>query len=273
MKSILVPTDFSENAFTALNYAITIAHKFGYSVEVFHAFLMPPTGSTVMVNIIDILEKNAREALDVLKVRVESEIPLASSIQITYEAFHGTVVGVIKRRCSQKKKSLVVMGSQGETSFTDRWLGTNASDASKNLDIPLLILPAHTQMRPTPRFLFAVDLKVQERTDAFKFIADLTHHLNAQIKFVHIQNRTSDAPNAEHYCSQLENAFGNTFREITYLANSDIEVGITEAINLYRPDILITIRQNYRFLDSIFHTSVSQKLIRKTTVPIFVLPA
>ena len=271
MKSILVPTDFSNNAFTALKYAVRLAAKLECKIEVFHAFSMPPTGDAVMVNIMEILEKNAREELGLLRKRVETEIPVAAGLSIKYKAYHGRVVNVINRLCHGDNHDLVVMGTQGETDFSDKWLGTNASDASKNVKQPIIILPADTEIPDVPDFLFATDLKLQKNDAPLAFISNLTKELGSKVKFVHIKNKKIDPEDEKRYKAELDRWFGEGRMPVMYIENSDIEEGITKAIRENQPDILIIVRRNYSFLDSIFRTSVSQKLIRTAALPILVL--
>ena len=38
MKNILVPTDFSKNAEKALDFALALAHKFGATLHIIHAY-------------------------------------------------------------------------------------------------------------------------------------------------------------------------------------------------------------------------------------------
>lgn len=273
MNSILVPTDFSKNAFKALQYAIQLAIRLDYSISVVHAFSMPPTGSAVMVNISEILEKNANEELAMLKDKVDREVPEAKKVSMIYNAHHGPVVDVINRLSVTRQHSMVVMGTQGETDLADKWLGTNASDASKNVKIPLLILPSDTTIPSNPEFLFAADMKVLKNEKAFIFMSEVVNKLNTHIKFVHVKNRKLEEAQVNSYKAQLDKHFGGDRAKITYITNSDVEEGITEAVRDQHPDILVIVRQDYSFLDSIFRTSVSQKLIRTAALPILVLQA
>ena len=53
MKRILIPTDFSENAWVALKYALILAQKLDSKIYVFHAYNVPHAGRNVMIDIID----------------------------------------------------------------------------------------------------------------------------------------------------------------------------------------------------------------------------
>lgn len=274
MKSILVPTDFSEGSFTALKIAIKLADKLGYNVHVFHAYSMPPTGDAVMVNITEILEKNAIEELGILKKRART-LEYGKSVNVSYKAHHGQVVDVINRLGTVDHNHMAIMSTRGANDFSKKILGTNASDATKNVKIPLLIIPPNASIPDTPKFLFAVDLKVLDNNNSHKFFSEFANDLNSEILFVNIKNdnRKVDESQKEKYLTQLDRDFGKERAKLIYFSNTDIEEGITEAITKMRPDILVLVRHNFTFLESIFHSSISLKLVKTAPIPIFVLQA
>lgn len=274
MKSILVPTDFSEGSFTALKIALQLAEKLGYKVNLFHAYSMPPTGDAVMVNITEILEKNAIEELGILKKRVKA-LDFGKSVDISFKAHHGQVVDVINRLGTLDHNHMAIMSTRGANDISKKILGTNASDATKNVKIPLLILPPKATIPDTPKFLFAVDLKILDNNDAHTFFSEFASDLNSEILFVNVQNsnRKVDDEQKKKYLARLDTNFGKDRAELTYISNTDIEDGIAQAIQRMKPDILVLVRHNFNFLESIFHSSVSLKLVKTAPIPIFVLQA
>ncbi len=274
MKSILVPTDFSEGSFIALNIAIKIANKLGYNINVFHAYSMPASGDAVMVNISEILEKNAIEELGILKKRM-SMMEHSEGVDITYKAHHGKVVEVINRLGKADRSQMVIMSTRGANDFSQKVLGTTASDASKNVNMPLLIIPPDAHIPDNPKFLFTADFKVLKFDFSQKFLAEFARDLHSEISFVNIKNEKRKVAEEEKkkYLSQLDRNFGSNRSPIQYIPNTDIEEGITDAIKEFHPDILVIVRHNFSFLESIFHTSVSQKLVKSAPLPIFVLQA
>ena len=141
MKTILVPTDFSDGAFNALEHAIHYAKRLNYAIKVVHAYSMPPTGSAVMVDITEILEKNANEELALLKKRVEA-LNYSEGTSISYHAFHGAVVHVIDRTSETEVIEFVDMGTKGASGITEKLLGTHAADEATYVKDPSLLISA-----------------------------------------------------------------------------------------------------------------------------------
>ena len=271
MNTILVPTDFSDGAFNALGYAIRLAELLDYSIQVVHAYSMPPTGSAVMVDITEILEKNALEELELLKRKVEKiNLP---NVTITYKPLHGSVVEVINRMSRTEGIEFVVMGTQGASGITEKWLGTNAASAAKNVEDPLMIVPSNHVFKNIGHILFATDLKVTENDKHLRFLATLTSKSNAKLDFLHIRKHSeeSDDDKIGKFRNQLDRIFGEGKTRITYLFDNEVNEGIQDGIETHNPDVLVVVRHAYGFFEGLFRSSVSRKLISESALPILVL--
>ena len=272
MKKILVPTDFSDGAFNALEYAIHFARLLNFSVEVVHAYNMPATGSMVMVDITEIMANNAQEELDLLKTRVK-ELSYAKGVQVNFRKEHGSVVDMINRVSREPGFEFAVMGTQGASGVTDKWLGTNAMDAAKFVEDPLMIIPADHTYKNIDHVLFATDLKLTGNEDHLKFLSLIAEKSDAKIEFLHIrkQGEIVDDQKLTQYLDQISRAFGKNRPRIAYLYDNEVQKGIEEAIASKRPELLAVVRHKYGFFEGLFRNSISKQLISESKLPILVL--
>ena len=274
MKRILVPTDFSKGAFNALIHALNFAKLMNGSIKIINAYSMPPTGSTVMVDITDILKKNADEELEHLKQEV-NKLELASEIDISYSSSHGSVIDVIDRLVKENKIDLVVMGTQGASGITEKFLGSNTSAVAKSINIPLIAIPAELSFKSYNKFLFATDMKVLESTKPMQFIGELSKACEADVKFIHVRETGSeelDQESIDAYKDQVESIFDpSTKSSFAYVYEKNPQSGIAETIEMERPDLLIVIHHTYGFFEGLFHSSVSQNIINHASLPILVM--
>lgn len=273
MKRIIVPTDFSQGAFNALINAIEISKVLDANIQVIHAYSMPPTGSAVMVDITDILKKNADEELENLKTEV-LKLAEAKDLKITYRSLHGSVIDVVNRVTRDDGADLVIMGTQGASGITEKWLGSNTAAAARNIDIPLIAIPADFKYKPFSRLLFATDMKIMKETSALEFIGDFSQKCDAEVKFIHIRTEGmgSDDSNVEEYKNQIDSIFHkDTKTTFAYLYEDDVDKGIAETIQMENPDLVIVVHHEYGFIEGLFHTSVSKSIINKAALPILVL--
>lgn len=271
MNTILVPTDFSDGAFNALGYAMRLADLFDYSIKIVHAYRLPAGESTVMVDLTEIMAKSAKEELELLKTKVEAINH--SNILITYEALYGGVIEVIHDLSRSEGVELVVMGTQGASGITDKWLGTVAASAAKNVEDPLLIIPADQDYRNLDKILFATDLEVIENEKHLRFLAELSNKYNSELNFLHVRKEGEDTDDEKvaKYRDQLNSIFGEERTQISYLFDDDVDDGIEDGIETHNPDLLVIVRHKYGFFEGLFKSSISRKLISDSELPILVL--
>jgi nucleotide-binding universal stress UspA family protein len=272
MKKILVPTDFSDGAFNALVHAVQIARHFDAEVHVVHAFAIPPTGTALMVDLTDILRKNSDDELAVLKRRIEAS-PVSGKVHMIYEAHHGTVIDVINRAVEKNQADMVIMGTQGASGITEKWLGTNTAAAARNVDVPMIAIPVDSPFRPFKNVLFATDFKVVKNSRALNFVAKIAKAYESHLRFLHVRkdNEKSELEESDAFKSQMRDVFGKTELKFSFVIDSDIDHGIEEALAMHPAELLITVRHEYGFFEGLFRSSVSQKLINHAAMPILII--
>jgi len=269
MKKILVPTDFSDGAFNALIYAIHAAKTLDHSIEIIHAYSMPATGSSVMVDITDVLKKNAEEEMEILKKRVQA-LEIAKDVEITYDTSYGSVVDVINRRAEKDNVSVVLMGTQGASGITEKWLGSNTAAAARNVNVPLLAIPVDRPYKAIESILFSTDLKVMEDEGCMEFVSKLARKTDAQVKFFHVRKK-DEQTDEEGYKKQVAKYFTHANPTFAFTQNESIAKGIEETIKKEKPSLLVVVRHDYGFFESIWHSSVSRNIINNASLPILVL--
>jgi len=269
MKKILVPTDFSEGAFNALIHAIYAAKLLDNSIEIIHAYSMPAAGTNVMVDITDILKKNAEEEMEGLKKRVQI-LEIAQNTEITYHTAYGSVVDVINRKANEENVSVVLMGTQGASGITEKWLGSNTAAAARNVNVPLLAIPVERPYKNIESILFSTDMKVMEDAGCMEFVAKLANITRAEVKFLHVR-KSDEQPDEEGYKNQVEKFFTDVNPTFSFTYNENIPEGIEETIKKENPSLLVVVRHDYGFFESIWHSSVSRQIINNASLPILVL--
>jgi nucleotide-binding universal stress UspA family protein len=157
IKRILVPTDFSEPAASALKWATTLAKEFGGQVYLLHVVPEPyayPWGtelSTMPLN--DILEQSERSAEERMhQLAAETGLPLD---RVVTRALIGTPVDQILSAISENTIDLVILGTHGRGMVGHLLLGSVAERVVRRSPVPVLTL--HGDVRNE-------ELKTQQKT-------------------------------------------------------------------------------------------------------------
>jgi nucleotide-binding universal stress UspA family protein len=126
IRSLLVATDFSEHAETALECAIAVAKIFQAKIHVVHAFDVPlPFVSPYEVAIPDAyLEATRREALQ--RLTACEEKVKAAGVDVASHLTEVPAAPAIARAAEEFDADLIVMGTRGNTGLKHVLLGSVA---------------------------------------------------------------------------------------------------------------------------------------------------
>jgi nucleotide-binding universal stress UspA family protein len=132
---ILVPTDFSQGADDALEYARTLGARVGASLHLLHVIHEPllAEGLAAEANI-DAAPLRNEEAIDAAKAGLASRAPGTASC----ECVVGDTAGNIVAYASRLNADLIVMGTNGRTGIAHLLLGSVAEHVVRTAPCPVM---------------------------------------------------------------------------------------------------------------------------------------
>jgi len=145
---ILFPTDFSDHAANAQEYALSLAREYGASLHVVHVvqlfsyvFDFGVDNSAQYEAVTATLKKLLDELLDGL-----ADEPIA----VTGDLLQGDPVAEIVRVAREDPADLIVMGTHGRAALEHALLGSVAEKVVRKAPCPVLTvrLPGHTFKMP-----------------------------------------------------------------------------------------------------------------------------
>ena len=126
LKTILVPTDFSECSNAAVKYGFALAENFGASVHLLNAvqdpYLLPWAAESFTVPIPEILEEWEREA----KRRLTGCVPGGTVVKTVAATRVGSPNREIARYAAENQIDLIVIGTHGRGALGHVLLGSVA---------------------------------------------------------------------------------------------------------------------------------------------------
>lgn len=138
LRTILAPTDFSDNAARAAAQAFQLAALQGGRVYLLHAYSVPayPDGFAIGVDVVTPMEQAAQRALAIEtdKYRARSEYG-GAILEL------GDARDLIIRHAKSLHADLIVMGTHGRSGFQHLLLGSVAESVVRNAPCPVLVVP------------------------------------------------------------------------------------------------------------------------------------
>jgi nucleotide-binding universal stress UspA family protein len=143
-KHILVPTDLSEGAEEALDYACELARQFGATVHLLHVIGIPTLGVpelgvALTSTVIDSMVRDNQIALDEL---VERKRHLATFGQALLRT--GDARDLINQTAKELGVDLIVMGTHGRRGVSRALLGSVTETVVRTAPCPVLTVRPHT---------------------------------------------------------------------------------------------------------------------------------
>jgi len=138
-RNILVPTDFSEDAEQALEYAVALASKLDARIHLLNALVLLPIGPEIAVAMstrrIDELMTDSQKALDRLVAVRSGKAAFGPTRQKT-----GDPRMVIEETAAEIGADLIVMGTHGRRGVSRLLLGSVAESVARTAPCPVLLV-------------------------------------------------------------------------------------------------------------------------------------
>lgn len=275
MKNILVPTDFSENANTAIEYAAELANHTGAKISVVNIYTPSVAKSSIisplMQDEINAAEKSAQAKLNAIKETVSEQF---SSIDCETSFAAGHIVPTIEQLALQLNADMIAMGTQGATGLDKILFGSNTANVIERSSCPVLAIPKETPYRKPTKIILATDFANEELGHIPK-LANLAKSLGCEILMTHI---TTD-PEAMQSEEMLKRNFAKRVTDATHYASisymikyeEDISRALQTAVNQVDADWIAMLTHHRNFFEKIYNPSMTKAMAYQTKIPLLAL--
>jgi len=279
MKNILVPTDFSNNAYNALFYATQLFKEVDCRIYLLNVYSedTPLLSHSIQKeknrNLLVQLEEEATEGLDQAFHRINLDVENPKQLRKTILRT-GDLPEVITEVVDEFEIDLIVMGNTGLSEAIPVFMGSNVIRTVKAMPkCPILVVPREKECDIPFEIAFAADYNHNydaQMMDPLIFMAKIC---DAAVRIIHI--------NEEGRLSAKQKANLNTLRE--YLR--DIRHTIhwmpdfsskTEVINTFLKELgigmLAMIYYHHGFLGRLMRERVINRISFEVDVPSLIIP-
>lgn len=269
MKKILIPTDFSNCADYAAQYAMEIAMKLNCRLEFLHVIVTP--FDWIKIPLED--EKLHPDILDrIRKAKNEFAILEAKCKANRVEANSSLVfdVGVenISSYINLPDYELIILGSKGSSGIKEKLMGSNAQKVIRNSSVPVLILKNELPKDPL-NIVFVSDFEDLTHK-AFKSMTNFADKINAKTHLLYVStNITEDIARVKSkmdevliICDRNEKCSKNVIDAET------IEQGIIDFSIKENIDMVCICTHGKNGLKQLFSSSVTEHIANHLELPL-----
>ncbi|TYP74257.1 universal stress protein [Aquimarina intermedia] len=279
-KRILIPTDFSDNAWNTIVYAMQLYKGSSCQFDIVHVYDVHPsqlatTLSSQRIGFFqDLIKKESEAGLNSILDDISNSYPDSTHV-FNVHSRKGDFVDVIKDMVNTQTYELICIGTKGATGARALFLGSNTHSLIKNVDrCPILVIPDEVNFSPIRSIVFATDFERIYYKAEIKPIKKIAKQFGAKVCMLHIY----DAPSLSHVQNYNSGALDNYFKNLEYefyvVPNfSGVTKGITSFIDEEDVEMLAMINYKHSFLEELIREAVIRKITFNTKIPFLVIPS
>lgn len=272
MSTVLVPTNLNQADATAFRFALGIAQRYGWKLQLAHV-------SPIVFGAGDMPIYLPKEEMEASLAAFFANILLSADEKAYLNevgadkiVLIGPPASVLLEHAKQLKPALIVAARAKKSAFERTIFGSVSSDLMRLAESPVLLVPEHAVFRGFEDIVFAADMASTKPAILHRAVA-VAKAFGSCIQFLHIgENVIEDMQIRERLFKELfkdgEPPFGWGYSSFE---STSVEEGLNDWL-LDMPAQLVILSTRHRgFFESLGHHSVTSGMARDPLAPLLVL--
>lgn len=276
MLSILLPTDFSENSWNAISYALEFFKYQKTEFYLMHAYQNEfydhdeLTSRDVYEDVLGNVKNQSQKNLDNLIARVKK---IATHTRFKFHAIsaYSTLVEEANLIADAKNIDLIVMGTKGKSDERNIIFGSQTFQVLKYVQCPVLAIPSEYNNTQPKRILFPTDYMIPYKRRELKLLSVLAKSYRSTINVLYVSKSRNLSIRQEDNKAFLE----DTLREHEVNYCHEHEKNIAETIKKFithkNIDMLTMVNTQHSFLEDMLFPSNIDKVSLGLKIPLLAM--
>lgn len=273
MKTYIFATDFSENARSALAYALPYIKKFKGRLILFHTyeyanpFVEAP--AYVLPKMNQEIEIKANEQLMEWQQMVHDA---HLDIPCNYLAEGGSFIQNLLKLSRKENPEAIFMGTKGASGLKRLIMGTNTASVIEEATCPIFVIPEEAKFAGISTIVFATDYQ-EKNIFILDQLAEIATGFEAKLEILHvtIEGVEMDLEVYDWYQKNVKKRLSNLEVTFRVVKKKSVHEGIDTYVKLNQPDLVVMAMREKTWLDRILKGSNSKRQAYITEKPLLVL--
>jgi nucleotide-binding universal stress UspA family protein len=276
MKNILLPTDFSDNAWNAIVYTLHFFKNENCTFFILHTYtpafyradymLGEPTFSAIPDMGVDL----AQAGLDKTLADIKKNYPNPKHRFKPLSAFN-TLTDEIREVVKSKKIHLIVMGTQGATGAREIFLGTRTVHVIRKSSVPVLVIPTGYEFKEIHTVLFVSDFETPYKEE-LQILIELINLTKARLTVLNVKEDYDLSDVQKENKKSLKTFLGAIETRFEQVRGKLMPNAIHEYIEQHSTGLLAMMNRRHSFLDRILVRPNVDSIGYHTKIPFLVIP-
>jgi nucleotide-binding universal stress UspA family protein len=273
MKTILVPTDFSEISRNAARYAMAFAAEVNANkIVLYNAYQAPPvlTENTIPampVIDIDTIKDISEQGMYSFAQTLQQDCP--AGIVLEHRTGFSILAKDVNEICKDVNADLIVMGITGASKIEEVLIGSTAINVMKVTKIPVIIVPAEAKYTAVRNVMLACDFKKVVETTPVEPIKKILDATRAKLYAVNVYESEKELTTAKTAQKDLLQSLLKDYDpSFEFIKSDDFNDAINQYVEAKKIDMIIAIPRKRNFLEGLFKERHTKKLAFHSHVPL-----
>lgn len=280
MQRILIPTDFSENAWNAINYAMQLFRNKKCTFYLLNTYTPIIPSSRFMakmidgVSIVDAVRNSSEQGLLKTVERIKTMYGNTNHSFETISSFN-LLVEEVKDIVDSFDINLVITGTKGASGIDEVFMGSNTVRIIKNTKkCPVLAIPQHFDFITPTEIAFATDFNRFYTTSELNPLLELAEMFQATIRIVHVQYGIKALSELQQFNLNMLRRYLNQAEHYVHTVSELNSVSQTLEMFTEELDIHLLALLNYQhsYMEKMTREPIVKRAAFHTQIPLLVIP-
>jgi len=276
MMKILLPTDFSETARNAMEYALNFFKGESctfYFLNIYTAGnyttgdLWQASGEE---SVYDALLLNKKIKLEVLIDQLEQEYR-NKKYKFKGIADYDEFTDAINQVVELNEINFIVMGTEGAKGVKELVFGTHTQNVIHKVDCPILVVPKGIVFKGFKKILLTLDYDYKFNLSVIKPLIRLMTKHKTSLDILRMKKEDANSDDLVKEEKKIERSFKGTKHKIHMISEVHTVEAINSLVQAMRIDMNVISAKKELFLDRVLYGSSVSKIINRSRIPLLVL--
>ncbi|WP_143955237.1 universal stress protein [Robertkochia solimangrovi] len=279
MKRILIPTDFSQNARHAIDFALKLFDDESCELTLLHTFgadgMKSPQTLVWQVGDAEV-EKASKDSEIELKTLRQDLIASNKNHHHQFKTVskYNYLSDEIESQLKSGNYDLVVMGTKGSSGSREVWVGSNTVHVLDQVGgVPMLIIPEHSEIKYPGEIALAVTYKEKVPVGHMELLNKIAVQCNSDISLLHVTDGDELTEKQQSIKEEILDAIKYVKIAVYTLADEDddAEEAIQKFVKDTGVDMIALVNRQHSFFEKMLQKSTLKGLSYHSKVPLLVL--
>ncbi len=261
MKNILVPIGTSPNAHETLQYAIDFATEFSSKIYVMEVFNVSIGAGRSLKNVEEKVAESSKIHVKEIIDKTESK-----GVEIKVATYNGDLIDGLKEIDKELGIDMIIIAPRSNDVTEELYLGHTSGRIIKRTDIPTLIVPKGSTLKPMRTILTAFKSGVLKRNRILDPLVQIKSKFNAKVNLLLVKT-----PGYSDDDLKVNTALMDISSQLTLTEAPTTYLGVLEHFQSQQPDLLCVFRRKRGFFKNLWEKNTVLKSEFSSRIPVLVL--